>query len=148
MRLPRIRRRRGSMRPFTAGLLGFAALAIALYFGFTKELPFRHHYTIQAVFPSANNIRVDAPVRIAGVNIGKVTKIAHVEGGGQAALVTMRIDKQGLPLHRDARMKIRPRIFLEGNFFVDVSPGSPSAPLVHDGDRIPINQTKIGRAHV
>ena len=53
----------------------------------------------------------------------------------------MRIDKKGLPLHRDATMKIRPRIFLEGNFFVDVSPGSPSAPQLHDGDRIPINQT-------
>ena len=38
-------------------------------------------------------------------------------------------------------MKIRPRIFLEGNFFVDVSPGSPSAPQLHDGDRLPINQT-------
>ena len=142
MRLPRIRRRRrGGMRPFTAGLLGFAVLAVALYLGFTKELPFRHHYTIQAVFPSANDIRVDSPVRVAGVSIGKVTKVAHVEHGRQAALVTMRIDKKGLPLHRDARMKIRPRIFLEGNFFVDVSPGSPSAPKLHDGDRIPINQT-------
>jgi phospholipid/cholesterol/gamma-HCH transport system substrate-binding protein len=142
VRLPRIRRgRRGGLRPLTAGLLGFAVLAIGLYFGFTKEVPFRHHYTISAVFPSANNIRVDSPVRVAGVNVGKVTKVAHVEDGRQAALVTMRIDKKGLPLHRDARMKIRPRIFLEGNFFVDVSPGSPSAPMLHDGDRIPINQT-------
>jgi phospholipid/cholesterol/gamma-HCH transport system substrate-binding protein len=129
------------MRPLTAGLLGFAVLAIGLYFGFTKEIPFRHHYTISAVFPSANNIRVDSPVRVAGVNVGKVTKVSHVEDGRQAALVTMRIEKKGLPLHRDARMKIRPRIFLEGNFFVDVSPGSPSAPKLHDGDRIPINQT-------
>ena len=142
MRLPHVRRRRRrGMRPFTAGVLGFAVLAIALYLGFAKELPFRHHYTIEAVFPSANNIRVDAPVRVAGVSIGKVTKVAHVEEGRQAAVVTMRIDSKGLPLHRDARMKIRPRIFLEGNFFVDVSPGSPSAPLIHDGDRIPINQT-------
>ena len=141
MRLPRIRRRRGGMRPFTAGVLGFAVLAVGLYFGFAKELPFRHRYTIEAVFPSANNIRVDAPVRVAGVDIGKVTKVAHVEHGRPAALVTMRIDKKGLPLHRDARMKIRPRIFLEGNFFVDVSPGSPSAPLIGDGDRVPINQT-------
>jgi virulence factor Mce-like protein len=129
------------MHPLTAGLLGFAVLAVGLYFGFAKEIPFRHHYTIQAVFPSAANIRVDSPVRVAGVNVGKVTKVAHVEGGRQAAVVTMRIDKKGLPLHRDARLKIRPRIFLEGNFFVDVSPGSPSAPRLRDGDRIPINQT-------
>jgi virulence factor Mce-like protein len=129
------------MPPLAAGLLGLGLVAVALYFGFTKSIPFRHHYTVEAVFPTANNIRVDSPVRIAGVNVGKVTKIAHVEDGRQAALVTMRLDKKGLPLHRDARMKIRPRIFLEGNFFVDISPGSPSAPLLRDGDRLPINQT-------
>jgi phospholipid/cholesterol/gamma-HCH transport system substrate-binding protein len=133
--------RRGGLPPFAVGLGVLVVLAIGIYLGFTKEIPFRHHYTIEAVFPSANNIRVDSPVRVAGVNVGKVTRIAHVEDGRQAALVTMRIDKKGLPLHRDARLKIRPRIFLEGNFFVDVSPGSPSAPALHDGDRIPINQT-------
>jgi phospholipid/cholesterol/gamma-HCH transport system substrate-binding protein len=133
-------RRRG-LPPFAVGLGVLVLIAVGIYFGFTKEIPFRHHYTIEAVFPSAANIRVDSPVRVAGVTVGKVTKVAHVEGGRQAAVVTMRIDKKGLPLHRDARLKIRPRIFLEGNFFVDVSPGSPSAPTLHDGDRVPINQT-------
>jgi phospholipid/cholesterol/gamma-HCH transport system substrate-binding protein len=55
--------------------------------------------------------------------------------------VTMRIDKKGLPIHKDATLQIRPRIFLEGNFFVDLHPGSPSAPTVGDGDTIPVNQT-------
>ena len=35
----------------------------------------------------------------------------------------MRIDKKGLPIHKDATIQIRPRIFLEGNFFVDLQPG-------------------------
>ncbi len=52
----------------------------------------------------------------------------------------MEIQKKGLPIHKDATFKIRPRIFLEGNFFVDVSPGSPSAPKLGDGDRVPIGQ--------
>ena len=95
------------------------------FFGFTKEIPFRHHYTVSAVFPSANNIRTNAPVRIAGVDVGKVTRIAHAEDGAQAAVVTMRIERKGLPIHRDATLKIRPRIFLEGNFFVDVQPARP-----------------------
>jgi phospholipid/cholesterol/gamma-HCH transport system substrate-binding protein len=135
------RKQRKGPPPFVTGLLTLLVLGVATYLGFTKSIPFRHHYTLQAVFPSANNIRPGSPVRIAGVNVGKVTKVGHVEEGQQAALVTMRIDKKGLPIHRDARMKIRPRIFLEGNFFVDVSPGSLQAPVVHDGDRIPINQT-------
>ena len=130
--------RRGAFR---AGVLTLAVLAVAAYFGVTKSIPFRHHYTVSAVFPSANGIRPSAPVRIAGVQVGKVTEVAHAEHGAQAAIVTMRIDRKGLPLHRDATMKIRPRIFLEGNFFVDVHPGSASAPKLHDGDRIPINQT-------
>ena len=54
----------------------------------------------------------------------------------------MRIDDEGPadPHGRDAST-IRPRIFLEGNFFVDVQPGTPSAPTLGDGDTIPINQT-------
>ena len=135
------RKQRKGLPPFAAGVLTLAVLAVVTYFGFTKAIPFKHHYTVQAVFPSANGVRNGSPVRVAGVNVGKVTGISHVEDGKQAALVTMRIDKKGLPLHKDATMKIRPRIFLEGNFFVDVSPGSPSAPQLHDGDRIPINQT-------
>ena len=39
-------------------------------------------------------------------------------------------------------MKVRPRIFLEGNFFVDLEPGSPSARVLEDGDDpIPTTQT-------
>ena len=139
----RRRRRRGEGRTsaFGVGVLTLLIAAVVLWFGFTKAIPFRHHFTVSAVFPSANDIRTNAPVRIAGVQVGKVTKIAHAEDGAQAAIVTMRIERKGVPIHRDATMKIRPRIFLEGNFFVDVQPGSASAPKLRDGDRIPINQT-------
>ena len=121
----RRRRRKGPGRTsaFGVGVLTLAIAAVVLWFGFTKAIPFRHHFTVSAVFPSANDIRTNAPVRIAGVQVGKVTRIAHAEDGAQAAVVTMRIERKGLPIHRDATMKIRPRIFLEGNFFVDVQPG-------------------------
>ncbi len=135
------RKQRKGMSPVAAGLLTLVVICVVTYFGFTKAIPFKHHYTVSAVFPSANDIRPGSPVRVAGVNVGKVTGVGHVEDGKQAAVVTMRIDKKGLPIHRDATFKIRPRIFLEGNFFVDVSPGSPSSPALDDGDRVPINQT-------
>ncbi|MEA2268584.1 MAG: phospholipid/cholesterol/gamma-HCH transport system substrate-binding protein [Solirubrobacteraceae bacterium] len=144
---PRLRRSRRARRGaggagrFTIGLLALAVIAAGVFLGFTKSLPFGDDHTVEAVFPTANDIRRDSPVRIAGVDVGKVTRIAHLDGGAQAAVVTMRIDRKGLPIRRDARMKIRPRIFLEGNFFVDVQPGSPSAPELEDGERIPIDQT-------
>ena len=63
-------------------------------------------------------------MRIAGVNVGKVTDDrARRATASRPRVVTMRIDDKGLPIHRTRRCKIRPRIFLEGNFFVDVQPG-------------------------
>ena len=53
----------------------------------------------------------------------------------------MQIDKRGLPIHDDARIAIRPRVFLEGNFFVDLQSGSPGAKRLKSGATVPINQT-------
>ena len=65
------------------------------------------------------SIRANSPVRIAGVNVGKVKKIERYEDTDMA-VVEMEIKEKGLPIHKDATLKIRPRIFLEGNFFVDL----------------------------
>jgi phospholipid/cholesterol/gamma-HCH transport system substrate-binding protein len=116
-------------------------LVIGTWLAFRKELPFRSHFEVDAVVQTANQLRAGSEVRIAGVNVGKVTKIETVGGDEQASRVTMRINEKGRPVHKDATIKIRPRILLEGNFFVDLSPGSPSAPALGDGDTIPINQT-------
>jgi virulence factor Mce-like protein len=122
-------------------LLFLAILVPACYLGFTKSIPFRPSYEVKAVFESANNLKKASPVRIAGVEVGRVTKVERAEKGGEAVVVTMRVGKAGRPIHEDARAKIRPRIFLEGNFFVDLEPGTPGAAEMEDGATIPINQT-------
>jgi phospholipid/cholesterol/gamma-HCH transport system substrate-binding protein len=135
-----LRKDRLGASPLKVGLAAVALLVLLTYFGFAKDIPFTHGFRVKVVFESANSIRVNSPVRIAGVNVGKVKSVAR-EPGSDAALVTMEIKKDGLPIHKDATMKIRPRIFLEGNFFVDVQPGTPSAPTIDDGDTIPVTQT-------
>lgn len=125
----------------TAGLIALVVTLVAVYLGFTKAIPFRDHFEIRGVFQSANNIRPGALVRVAGVNVGKVTSIEHARDGSEGAVVTMRIDGHGRPIRKDARLKIRPRIFLEGNFFVEVEPGRPGSPPLEDGDVVPVNQT-------
>jgi len=123
---------------------GFAALvvlAVATFFAFTKEVPFRDHHEIHAVVETANGLRKGSLVRIAGVNVGEVQRVESVGDGRRAARVTMRIDEHGLPIHQDAQLEIRPRILFEGNFFVDLQPGSPSSPHLDEGGTIPINQT-------
>jgi virulence factor Mce-like protein len=126
--------------PLRVGVLVLIALVPLLYFGFAKDIPFTHGYRFKAVFPDAVNIRADAPVRIAGVNVGKVVAISPYPSS-HAAVVTLELRDEGLPIHRDATLKIRPRLFLEGNFFVDLQPGSPSAPALRAGATIPMTQT-------
>ena len=134
------RKDRMGANPVVVGVVVLVVVCIGVFFGFAKHVPFTHGFRVKAVFESSNSIRKNSPVRIAGVNVGKVVK---VEGkpGTDAAVVTMDVTRKGLPIHKDATFKIRPRIFLEGNFFVDVTPGTPSAPTIDDGDTIPITQT-------
>jgi virulence factor Mce-like protein len=134
------RSRRRGRSPVTIGIIAIVIAAIALFLGFTKDIPFTKPFELNAVFQSANSIRPGSPVRIAGVNVGKV-KSVQPQQGTNAAVVTMQISKDGLPIHSDATAKIRPRIFLEGNFFVDLQPGSPDQPDLGDGDTIKVTQT-------
>ena len=145
------------------GLVIVIVAAIGAFLAFSKQLPFGDHFEVRAVFASAQSLRPSSPVRIAGVNVGKVTSIepltsadsgqieasagdgkpAAPDGspGQQAAVVTMELDDSALPLHSDATFKLRPRLFLEGNYFVDMTPGSPNADEVDDGHTFPVNQT-------
>ncbi len=66
--------------------------------------------------------------------------ISSTLGECQAAEVKMTIQKIGLPLHKDATFWIRPRIFLEGNFFVDINPGTPSAPVAPSDYMFPMTR--------
>ena len=134
------RRHRGRINPVRAGAIALLIITVCTWLAFTKELPWHNPFEFTAVFESSNNLRLDSPVRIAGVNVGKVVKVER-EDGSKMVKVTMEMDEKGLPLHKDATAKIRSRIFLEGNFFVDLTPGTPSADKVDDGDTIPVTQT-------
>jgi phospholipid/cholesterol/gamma-HCH transport system substrate-binding protein len=150
MRLGRKRKRRNGMSKFAAGLIGIVVVVVFSYLAYTKFAnPFASKYTIHATFANASGLKPSSFVRVAGVNVGTVTAVQPKPGckptgkdqsGCQAVDVTMTISDGGLPIHEDARFAIRPRIFLEGNFFVDVSPGTPSAPVAKNGHTFPVQQ--------
>ena len=135
-----MRRPASKSRNALYGLVALTIAAVAVFFGFTKSNPFANPHEIKAAFKNVNDLKPRSPVRIAGVNVGKVKKIEPMEGG-RGAVVTMEIKKEGLPLHDDAQAKVRPRIFLEGNYFVDLRPGSPTAPVMKEGATIPVQNT-------
>ena len=133
------------------GVILIGLIAIGSFLAYTKELPWSSRYEVSAVFPSAQGLRPSSPVRIAGVNVGEVTKLEHEtlgappEGAGpddlQAVRVTMELNENARPIHEDATLKIRPRLFLEGNYFIDLAVGSPSAPEAADGHVFGLDQT-------
>src|SRR4051794_26199712 len=131
---------------FQIGLIAIVLTFIGFYLAFTKSIPFAGHgYQLKAIVQDAENIRAKSPVRISGVDVGEVSDVQHVtdaNGNGQdAAVVTMDIKDTALPVRQDATLQLRPRLFLEGNLFVDLHPGSPGAPELHSGSLIPENQT-------
>jgi phospholipid/cholesterol/gamma-HCH transport system substrate-binding protein len=112
---------------------------IGPYLAFTGHVPFTSYgYELKATFSNGVNISTNSPVRIAGVDVGRVIS---TERDGDATTVTFTVEGKGQPIHDDAFAAIRPRIFLEGNFFIDLSPGSPSAADLSSGDTIPVSHT-------
>ncbi len=135
-RVPAVELQRSN--PVRAGVLIIVILAIIVYFGFTKHVPGKHGFRLKAQFATTVDIKPKSPVRIAGITVGKVDSIQRE---GNTGLVHMEIETRGLPIHSDATLKVRPRLFLEGNWFVELQPGSPSAPTISSGYTIPITQT-------
>ncbi len=131
---------------FQIGLIAIVLTFIAFYLAFTKSIPFAGHgYQLKAIVADAQNIRAKSPVRISGVDVGEVSDVQHVtdaNGNGEdAAIVTMDLKDTALPIRQDATLQLRPRLFLEGNLFVDLHPGSPGAPELHSGSVVPQSQT-------
>ncbi|WP_205695868.1 MlaD family protein [Conexibacter sp. SYSU D00693] len=139
-RAPR-RHSRHAGPPVALGVAGAVVLLLGSYLIFTKRLPFVHGHRIGAVVQTASGLRDGTPVRIAGVHVGEVTGVR--KGPGAASTLELELDDGGLPVHRDATIRVRPRLFLEGGYYLELSPGSPGAQELEDGDTIPLPQTAV-----
>jgi virulence factor Mce-like protein len=137
----KVQKRIGRTPDWIVGLVLVAAIVLVTYIAFGGRMPWQSEYELKAVVASGLELQSRSPVRIAGVEVGRVTNIER--GPGNTAIVTMEIKEVGLPIHKDATVKVRPRIFLEGNFFVDLRPGTPQAPTIESGSTIPITQTAV-----
>jgi phospholipid/cholesterol/gamma-HCH transport system substrate-binding protein len=136
-----MRRGTGRFTPFKVGLIALIVILIGTYLGASKDIPFTRPYQLKAVFENAPPIHKGQAVRIAGVDVGKVSAVEPVGGDSPAVVVTMKLEDEALPIHRDAQIKVRPRLFFEGNLFFDIRPGTPQAGDVDDGGTIPVSQT-------
>jgi phospholipid/cholesterol/gamma-HCH transport system substrate-binding protein len=88
--------------------------------------------TFRAYLDDSQGIKVGAPVRMSGVDIGNVKQIAIEPGNGRVA-VHFTIGSEMRPLlHSDAAVLIRPMGLL-GDKYLDLLPGSPQQPPLPDG---------------
>ncbi|MGH2898664.1 MAG: MlaD family protein, partial [Solirubrobacteraceae bacterium] len=127
---------------FAVGVVLIVVAIVVTYLGFTKDIPLLNNpYEVKAAFRDTSGINNGSPVRIAGVDVGKVKNVEHTRPGARSATVTLAITDKGLPIYDDATAKIRPRIFLEGNFFVEIAPGSARAGELDEGATIPADRT-------
>ena len=137
-----MRRHRPRVSNFAAGIIAAVVIAAAVYLAFGGSTPFAGSpFVLKAVFTTETELHIPSPVRIAGVDVGQVVSVKPLGGNTRAAVVTMDINRNGLPIHKDATAGILSRIFLEGNFYVDLHPGTPNAPLLSSGDTLPAPQT-------
>lgn len=128
-----IRRMRLIGLAVVVGIVAFTVLA------YTRPNPFADSVTVRAVFDDyAGTGVVNTEVRAAGTVIGKVTDARRA---GDDAIVTMEIEPDEGPVHRDARAVLRPRLAFEGTAFIELDRGTPARGEL--GDRpIPRSRTR------
>jgi ABC-type transporter Mla subunit MlaD len=106
--------------------------------GFNNQLPtFGSTYKLRAVVPTASALIPNSRVTMAGVDVGKVTRI---ERRGTGAVVHLEIrDDRVTPVPRDSRVLIRSRTPL-GENYVSITPGSSDDALKPDS-LVPVSQS-------
>ncbi|MFH1887464.1 MAG: MlaD family protein [Pseudomonadota bacterium] len=107
-------------------LLGYMSTRIGLL-----DLSGPQGYQVYVNFDSATGLTPDVPVEIAGVQVGRV---AGVTLDGDQARVALVLRKE-IRLTRDSEATIRTKGIL-GDRYVELVPGSLSAPRLMPGERI------------
>ncbi len=99
--------------------------------------------TLKSYFADAQGLRVGAPVRLSGVDIGNVKSIRVVQDHPQAPVeVTMKVITQyGFNLYKNSNTLLSTAGVL-GETLINIDSSSASGPLAHDGDVLPSGEVK------
>ena len=76
-------------------------------------------------------------VNVAGVEVGEISRV-RLEGG--RAIVTLKLEEDSVPVYNDASVLLRPKTGLK-DMVAELTPGTPEAGELEEGQRIPISQT-------
>lgn len=129
---------RGSRRLLGLAMIGLV-IAIAIV-AVTRPNPLKDTHTVVAVFDSAQGLgKIDQNVRVGGVNAGDMGDVRRV---GDDVEIELELEAE-IEVHSDATAELRPHTLFEGTDFVDLHLGSPSAPLLGEGEKIEKSRTRV-----
>lgn len=129
-------------RPLLTGAIVIAVTLLAIVGAATRSVPLlpKSGHTVEAEFRAANQVSNRTVVRVGGIDVGRVEKVRAGSDPRRSSRVTMRITDDSIDLRQDARAEIRWRTLFGGLMYIDLQPGSPSAPPLGDNP-IPMSRT-------
>jgi len=115
-------------------------ILLFLWLSFGGAIPLKpQSYRFKAKIPEAPTLAVEADVRLAGVNVGKV-KTKALDKGGARTIIEMELDSPYAPIPKDSRVILRQKTLL-GESYIEVAPGHKKpGNMLDDGDLLPKTQ--------
>ncbi|MDE2490496.1 MAG: MCE family protein [Elusimicrobia bacterium] len=110
-------------------LAGLVCIASAIFL--LGDYTFERRYTIYATFHDVANLSKDAPVKLAGVDIGKVTGL---ELEDHHAKVILKI-RHGVDIYKDSEFEIGSTGII-GSKYLQIDQGDPSSGIIAPGTTV------------
>lgn len=133
-----------SWRQVRVGLavtVSLVLMAVAVFFIGETGAVFGERYHVITLMPSANGLIEGAGVRLAGQDVGKVDGIEFVpieerRDPDYVLKITLAINRSVREhIRSDSEARIRTQGLL-GDKVIDITPGTPEAPILEEGDTI------------
>jgi virulence factor Mce-like protein len=125
----------GRILAIAAFTLSCFGVLLFLWLTFGGSVPLKAQgYRFEVAVPEAPTLAVEADVRIAGVNVGKV-KTKELDESGTRTLVEVEVDEPYAPIPEDTKVILRQKTLL-GENYLELTPGSKDAPDLADGGRL------------
>lgn len=125
-------------RELSIGIFVFVALILlaAMIIGFRDSQYIGKQYHISAVFNYVTGVVVGAPVRYAGVDVGRVAKadVYETEDGETKVRLTLAINYE-VKIKNDSPALIS-SLGIIGEKYVEISPGTKGAPKIEAGGEL------------
>ncbi len=121
--------------------VGLVLFAASLFLLGERGWYFRAQHRLQAFFTSVAGLQEGASVRVAGVAVGRVSRIQLPRPPEQRVLVELQLAGDAIEnVRRDSVARVE-TLGVMGDKFVEISVGSPQEPRLPDGGTVAVEES-------